>query len=453
MWRRRSGLLGLALSLALLVSLAVPVSAEPLPHAFHGTLMIGGSPAPIGTEVTAFVDTDDDGVVDVIGGSITTGTIGYYGDPDRLVVKGDFVTGALIEFYVNGAQANESADFRSGRVERLDLTVPGALYELTVASSTGGNVTDPAEGKHTYASGATVDLLAEPDPCYEFVNWTGEVGAIDDVDSADTFITMNGDYSIIANFAPVEYELTVVSVYGGNVTDPGEGKFTRSCGEVVDLLAEPDACYRFVNWTGEVDTIAEVNSASTNITMNGDYSIIANFDSIEYDLIVASSDGGNVTDPGEGKFTRDCGVTVDLLAEPDAGYMFVNWTGEVVAIDDVDSADTFVTMSGDYSITANFAEIGMVYDLTVASSAGGNVTDPAEGKHTYASGAKVDLLAEPDAGYAFVNWTGEVKESIPTPREPWLTCWQNQIPTTPSSTGLVTSAPSPIPIQRIPPSP
>ena len=44
---------------------------------------------------------------------------------------------------------------------------------------------------------------------------------------------------------------------------------------------EADEGYRFVNWTGDVGTIANVNAASTTITMNGDYSITANFEEEE----------------------------------------------------------------------------------------------------------------------------------------------------------------------------
>jgi uncharacterized repeat protein (TIGR02543 family) len=56
---------------------------------------------------------------------------------------------------------------------------------------------------------------------------------------------------------------------------------------VVSLVAIPDAGYRFVNWTGDVGTITNVNAASTTITMNGDYSITANFWA-EYTPIVAT---------------------------------------------------------------------------------------------------------------------------------------------------------------------
>jgi len=74
-----------------------------------------------------------------------------------------------------------------------------------------------------------------------------------------------------------EYNLTVSSTEGGSVTTPGEGTLPYDEGEVVDLVAEADEGYHFVNWTGDVDTIADANAASITITMNGDYSIRANF--------------------------------------------------------------------------------------------------------------------------------------------------------------------------------
>jgi len=47
---------------------------------------------------------------------------------------------------------------------------------------------------------------------------------------------------------------------------------------VVNLVAEAEEGYQFGNWTGDVGTIADVNAAATNITMNDDYSITANFE-------------------------------------------------------------------------------------------------------------------------------------------------------------------------------
>jgi hypothetical protein len=75
----------------------------------------------------------------------------------------------------------------------------------------------------------------------------------------------------------VRYDLTASSTEGGQATTPGEATFTYGKGTVVSLVAEPEQGYRFVCWTGDVDTIANVNAAVTTVTMNGHYSILANF--------------------------------------------------------------------------------------------------------------------------------------------------------------------------------
>jgi hypothetical protein len=158
-------------------------------------------------------------------------------------------------------------------------------YDLTIGSTAGGSVTTPGEGTFAQDTGTDVDLVAEPEPGYYFVNWTGDVGTIADVNAIATTITMNDSYSITANFQAipaVQYSLTVSSTTEGwpscaEVTTPGEGTFSYSSGTVVSLVAEPEAGYRFVNWTGDVGTVVDVNAATTIITINGDYSIRANF--------------------------------------------------------------------------------------------------------------------------------------------------------------------------------
>ena len=77
-----------------------------------------------------------------------------------------------------------------------------------------------------------------------------------------------------------EYNLVISSTAGGTVTAPGEGTFLYDEGAVVNLLAEAVEGYRFVNWAGDVDTIASIFAASTTVTMQGDYQITARFASV-----------------------------------------------------------------------------------------------------------------------------------------------------------------------------
>jgi hypothetical protein len=75
---------------------------------------------------------------------------------------------------------------------------------------------------------------------------------------------------------------------------------------------------------------------------------------VRYALVISSSEGGSVTSPGEGSFAYWEGAVVNLTAEPEEGYLFVNWTGDVETIADIESAATTITVNGTCSISANF---------------------------------------------------------------------------------------------------
>ena len=161
----------------------------------------------------------------------------------------------------------------------------GQSCTLTVDSTAGGavavnNSTIPGKAMFVFGAGTVVSLNATPDSGYQFVRWTGDVGTVDNVRGSQTIITVNGNYSIMANFKvppPVQYMLAILRTPGGSVISPGEGSFTYNAGTVVNLVATPAIGYKFLKWSGDVDTIGNINATSTNITMNGDYYICANF--------------------------------------------------------------------------------------------------------------------------------------------------------------------------------
>jgi hypothetical protein len=242
------------------------------------------------------------------------------------------------------------------------------------------------------------------------------VGTIADVYAAATNIIMNGDYSITAEFVAI-YDLTISSTEGGSVTEPGEGVFTYDEGTVVDLVAEAEEGYRFVKWTGDVGTIADVYAAATNIIMNGDYSITAEFVAI-YDLSISSTEGGSVTEPGEGVFTYDEGTVVDLVAVAEEGYRFVEWTGDVGTIADVNAATTTITMNGDYSITANFEEVPPppVYPTVTTQAATGVTTNSAILNMNYTVGdfspveVRFAYKKSTDSAWSYTAWVSKTAD-------------------------------------------
>ena len=120
-----------------------------------------------------------------------------------------------------------------------------------------------------------------------------------------------------------------------------------------------------------MDTIADINADRTTITMQDSYSITANFKSWRPEpvalLVVSSSEGGSVTDPGEGIFECPLGIEVSLVAEARSGYQFTNWSGHVNAIEDLDAASTSIIMDNSYSVTANFQGSGSGCCVATAS--------------------------------------------------------------------------------------
>ena len=74
-------------------------------------------------------------------------------------------------------------------------------------------------------------------------------------------------------------------------------------------------------------------------------------------LTITSTGGGSVISSAEGAFTFDAGTVVALVAEPEEGHQFVNWTGYVGTVADRNAASTTITVNDNYYVTANFVEI------------------------------------------------------------------------------------------------
>jgi hypothetical protein len=201
---------------------------------------------------------------------------------------------------------------------------------------------------------------------------------------------------------PIQYTLTTTAGTGGTITAPPTSPTTHDAGEVVIITAAPATGYHFVDWTGDVSTVDDVNAASTTITMEGDYSITANFAIDTYTLTASNDGNGSVTLAPAGG-TYDYGTTVTITPVANTDYHFVSWTGPDAAdIIDTDGVYTIV-MDADKSVTANFAI--ETYTLTASNSGNGSVTlDPAGG--TYAAGTTVTLTPVPNPDYHFVSWTG-----------------------------------------------
>jgi uncharacterized repeat protein (TIGR02543 family) len=75
---------------------------------------------------------------------------------------------------------------------------------------------------------------------------------------------------------PVTFHLSItVTPVGAGSVSPSSGDYQQ--GDKINIKATPSAGYTFTQWSGDSGSIADVNAASTTITMNGNYTITANF--------------------------------------------------------------------------------------------------------------------------------------------------------------------------------
>ena len=168
--RRIGAIVIICLVLALLLPLGqanADESQPPLPHAFYGTLLVDGAPVPTGAQVVAKVEGQ-------ACGSIVTRYPGKYGSDEggnfgpgieMLAVQGaDLNDGAIIEFYVETVQADQTYLFLTGNVTELNLTVVGPLPTPTPTPKPTPTPTATATPKPTPTSTPTPTPTHTPKP-------------------------------------------------------------------------------------------------------------------------------------------------------------------------------------------------------------------------------------------------------------------------------------------------
>jgi hypothetical protein len=238
---------------------------------------------------------------------------------------------------------------------------------LTVSSGTGGTVLAPGVGTYTYAGSSVIPIAAQADANYHFTGWTGS--AVDALKvanpaSANTMVTMDDSYSLVANFANDQHALAISWSSGGSVetvavsdgvrkTWTTQGSFLVDSNTKVRLTAIPASGWAFSHWSGA----PEAAGNSVGFTMTEDRNIQAFFVQDSRTLVVTSGDGGTVKQPGVGTFTYQRGTPVKVEAVANTGYRFTEWTGSVIDTNDIVNAKlslTTVTLNQNSTLHANF---------------------------------------------------------------------------------------------------
>ncbi len=242
-----------------------------------------------------------------------------------------------------------------------------------------------------------------------------------------------------------EYELKINSTKGGNVTEPGEGRFEYENNTVVNITAGNNQGYEFMNWTGNTSTIEDPESPETKITIRDNYTITANFkekpvDQPYFEINITSPTDGTeyeedeeikiehrVINKGGVEDTQNITFAVDednnveekekfTLKSNETEENSFTWTADEegtyeLIISSEDHTDTVEIIVEEDTGTGGGGGGGTgpsptTYDLTINTEGEGEIS-PGIGTYTYTEGTEVEVEATPEEGWYFQEWTGD----------------------------------------------
>ena len=268
------------------------------------------------------------------------------------------------------------------------------VYHIGVTSQpTIGGTTN---GAGDYNSGETCTLTAIPNPGYTFANWT-EDGVPQSSNSVYQF-TVNENRDLVANFVASSYNISAYAdpYIGGSVVGAGTYGYQQTC----TLTATANSGYTFSCWTENGVSVSNNPTYSFSVTANR--SLIAVF--VEQSFVISVSvnptNGGSVSGAGTYTINQSC----TLVATPATGYDFICWKENGVPVST--SATYTFTVTAPRNLVAQFTTKSYDITATVNPTQSGTVS----GTGTYNYGSTCTLVATPNTGYNFVNWTenGEI---------------------------------------------
>jgi uncharacterized repeat protein (TIGR02543 family) len=200
----------------------------------------------------------------------------------------------------------------------------------------------------SYFVGTWVVLAAEPALGWKFDGWSGDLTGTSNPDS----VLMDANKSITATFSQIpagQFEVRRTIVGSGVVVAEPPGPYYSS-GTVVTLRARPAWDSTLDGWSGDVSGTDTV----VTITMNGHKSVTATFRPLKTcGLNVRSAlHGSIVLQPSGGSYPE--GTQVLLRAQPETGWEFHEWTGDVNGTTNPQN----VTLNENKEVKAVFRKIG-----------------------------------------------------------------------------------------------
>lgn len=206
---------------------------------------------------------------------------------------------------------------------------------LAIISTEGGSVTTPGEGVFVYDEGTLVYLVATPDADYGFASWTGNVSTIADMNAPATFITMNDNYFITANFELIANRPPTINSLTANATWVAMfDSFAVTCDASDpnddELSYEWTALGAYITGTGPAVDCLAIQVGTCNITVlvedghGGSVTSNLNIDIVPYCLPIANHEV-EVVIAASIEFLIDTGCWPDNTYSVCGNYSFTDY--------------------------------------------------------------------------------------------------------------------------------
>ena len=301
------------------------------------------------------------------------------------------------------------------------------IYTIRANSKGGGSI---SESELLREQGQIASFTAEPDEGYQFGNWTIKEGTdcptLQDLSIPKVTFTVEGNCSLEAVFAKAPRTITIGENENGEITIAPS--LTVNHGEDVEITATANQHYEFKGWAG---TCGDLNNdeATITITLVSDCTIDAIFEKLSYTITSTSSDGGQVRHLGsviDEELSVKYGETITLIATPQEGYQFSEWTtigdADCPALTDDDTSNPEWTqvprlefvVEGNCSLEAVFNKAPRT--ITIAENDNGEINiSPSE---TVEHGDEVEIVAKANQHYEFKGWAGTCDDlnEVPEPQ-------------------------------------
>jgi len=254
------------------------------------------------------------------------------GDYEFLVPEGDYDYTVEKEHYVTVEGEITVDDDKT-----VEVIMDFELYTLTLEADPEEGGTVDGDGDYRYEE--EVEVSAELEEGYGFINWTDEDGEEVSDELTFDFIMPGEDVTLTANF----YKIPLLTLEanpeeGGTVT--GAGYYEE--GTTVEIIAkasENEKIYQFVNWTGDTDHVNDPEEAETTVTMPGeDVSLTANFQDVTATIEAEEVMLSVFPNPAKNNFTVKSNELINEIK-------LISVSGQVVKIIVVDALETKFNVS------------------------------------------------------------------------------------------------------------